>query len=69
MPCAGGTEDTVHVEEMFFMRLGVLRLRRQWIDGLGDEIRGGDASTKVTAAVAVMGAGFAIGFVFGQWLA
>lgn len=54
---------------MFHMRLGVLRLRRTWVDILGRDICEPARRATVTAVlVGVLSFGAALGFVAGQWL-
>lgn len=64
LPRAGAAVD---VHEMFFMRIGVLRLRRTWVDVLGKEIEDGRTVTVAAVLVAVMGVGIAVGWVAGRW--
>lgn len=49
-------------EEMFFMRVGVLRLRRTWVDVFGREVRDGGAGV----LAAVLGVGVVVGWVVGR---
>lgn len=51
----------VECEEIFFMRIGVLRLRQRWVWG--------EVSPSLTAAVAgvLLGGGFVLGVLVGRW--
>ncbi|KAM0503429.1 hypothetical protein ACHAP9_003779 [Verticillium nonalfalfae] len=64
MPAQGSAVD---VHEMFFMRIGVLRLRRRWIDGLGHDVSGLGAKGTTSVVAVVLGVGFAVGFLAGRW--
>lgn len=64
MPAQGIAVD---VQEMFFMRIGMLRLRRRWIDGLGHDVSGLGARGTTGVVAVVLGVGFAVGFVAGRW--
>lgn len=48
-------------DEIFFMRIGVLRLRQRWV--------GREVSPSLTAAVAavLVGGGFVLGGLVGRW--
>lgn len=51
----------VECDEIFFMRIGVLRLRQRWV--------GMEVSPLLTAAVAgvLVGGGFVVGVLAGRW--
>lgn len=51
----------VECDEIFFMRIGVLRLRQRWV--------GRGVSPSLTAAVAgvLVGGGFVVGVLAGRW--
>jgi len=64
LPRAGAVVD---VQEMFFMRVGVLRLRRTWVDVLGHEVEDGRTGTVAAVLVAVMSVGVAVGWAAARW--
>jgi hypothetical protein len=67
LPRAG--EPVVDVDEMFHMRIGVLHLRRTWVDVLGRDVCEPARRAAVTAVLAgVLGLGAVFGFVVGRLL-